>query len=360
MTDLFSVIAHQDAQDQAKPRQAMALARERVEDRFGTFIRKGSVDDQAARFSLVAGDITDTVVQACEQVGYHDARGVYEAIAHNFVTSAAEPMLRTAGVRHEARKPKMCPYHSEVTDISLAAGDAQAGYNAMSSHAWSGKHCQGEEYKGNKCNFKPAMVTQTFWDDKAERAQQRRDERAELAEQSPIEAPVNELPAADFVDGLAEEDSVDAGNIEVEHSEPSAIGEGVEETSTEIPMAMAAKVASPTTGLKGPEPKMDKGKWTPKSVPHDQPLKADDPNGRYPTKRKDVVEPITQSPDEPDNKGELKEIGEGTTEHQDVTEKGGIDRDTSQGGTFGGGERSAVSSLLPTDSVRQALSKFKR
>jgi hypothetical protein len=336
----------------------MALATQRVEDRFGTFVRQGSVDDQAARFSLVEDDVNEAVIAACIQVGYKDATGIYNAIANNFVTSDATPRLRTAGVRHEARKPKMCPYHSEVTDISLAAGDPQAGYNSMSSHAWSDKHCQGGDYEGGKCNFKPAMVTQTFWDEKAEKAEQRREERQQQEEAQPVEqlAPVTELhevetPEADFVDGVAEYDSLDSPET-VEHNEPSAVGEG-------IPMSMAAKTATETTGLKGPEPKMDKRKWTPKTVPHDQPLKADDPNGRNPTKRKDVVEPITQTPDTPDNKGELKEIGEQVTEHQDVTQKGGPAK-TDQGGTFGGGERSAVSSLLSQDAVRQALAKIKR
>lgn len=352
MSDLFSVIAHEDAQDQAKPRQAMALSVQRVEDRFGAFVRQGSVDDQAARFSLVEDDLKAVVASACEQVGHADSESVYKAIANNFVTGDAIPQLRTASVRHEARKPKMCPYHSEVTDISLAAGDAQAGYNAMSSHAWSGKHCQGEEYEGAKCNFKPAMVTQAFWDNKAEQAEQRRNERAEQAEQVQESiVPVNELPEVETPE-VADD---------VSHDEPSAIGDGIEETPQvveEIPMSMAAKTADAATV--NPAMKIDRRKWTPKTVDKDQPLKADDPKGRYPTKRKDVIEPINQTPDTPDNKGELKEIGEATTEHQDVTEKGGIDRDTSQGGSFGGGDRSAVGGLLSPEAIQASLSKFKR
>lgn len=437
MSDLFSVIAHEDAQDQAKPRQAMALSVQRVEDRFGAFVRQGSVDDQAARFSLVEDDLKAVVASACEQVGYADSESVYKVIANNFVTGDAIPQLRTASVRHEARKPKMCPYHSEVTDISLAAGDAQAGYNAMSSHAWSGKHCQGEEYEGAKCNFKPAMVTQAFWDNKAEQAEQRRNERAEAEQVQESIVPVNGLPEVETPE-VADD---------VSHDEPSAIGDGIEETPQvveEIPMSMAAKTAdyyglgdhpeqatvappcphchglrmpdgsicpvckgtgydpryeaqdarvhgegmapefnempgrgrgvdlagvTPNNALYSrtadtetvnPAMKIDKRKWTPKTVDKDQPLKADDPKGRYPTKRKDVIEPINQTPDTPGNKGELKEIGEATTEHQDVTEKGGIDRDTSQGGSFGGGDRSAVGGLLSREAIQASLSKFKR
>lgn len=419
MTSVFQVIAHEDNNNQAKPRQAMALATQRVEDRFGSFVRQGSVDDQAARFSLVEADVEAVVSDACWQVGTSNEvyASVLAAIKNNFVTSAAEPQLRTAGVRHEARKPKMCPYHSEVTDISLAAGEAQAGFNAMAQHAWSDRHCQGEGYEGSRCNFKPAMTTQAFWDDKAEKAQQRRDERAELAEQEALQAePVTELPEVETPEVEPVAEVVEIAEVPVEHNEPSAIGEGVEE----VPMAMAASMVKEAPGKEhmkgvgekrnrqyehikeqcladggdeerckemaartvnktrsekgetkdsstktadgGAVPTMDKRKWTPKTVPADQPLKADDPNGRNPTKRKDVVDPITQTPDEPDNKGELKEIGEQVTEHQDVAKDTGVST-TGQGGTFGGGERSAVSSvegLLSEDAIRTALSKFKQ
>lgn len=354
MTSVFDVISHEDSNDQSKVRQASALATQRVEDRFGSFVRQGSVDDQAARFSLVEEDVRAVVTAACHQVGYSDADGIYVAIAKNFVTSAAEPQLRTAGVRHEARKPKMCPYHSEVTDISLAQGEAQAGFNAMAQHAWSAKHCQGEGYEGGKCNFKPAMTTQAFWDEKAEKAEQRRQERAEREEQLQVEQPVQELPEVETpeVEPVAE--------LPVEHNEPSAIGEGVEEVPTEVPMAMAASVKTADDGLGGAGtavPKMDKRKWTPKTVPA---LKGvDDSDGRHPTKRKDVVDPITQTPDEPDNKSKLTEIGEQVTEHQDVTQKSDFSKGD-QGGTHTDGPaRSAVSGLLSEDAVREAMTKLR-
>src|SRR5438270_9095076 len=102
----------------------MALSVQRVSDRFGSFVRQGSVDDQAARWSLVEDDVRAVVHAAVEQVdptlATVVADDIYKAIANNFVTGDATPQLRTASVRHEARKPKMCPYHSEVTDISLA------------------------------------------------------------------------------------------------------------------------------------------------------------------------------------------------------------------------------------------------
>lgn len=362
MTSLFSVIAHEDNNDQGKLRQAMALASERVDDRFGIFVRKGSVDDQAARYSLVEEDVKAVVAAACQQVGYADADGIYNVIAKNFVTGDATPQLRTASVRHEARKPKMCPYHSEVTDISLAAGEPQAGFNAMAQHAWTGQHCQGADYKGDRCKFKPAMTTQAYWDERAEKAEQRRQERAEQealqAEQVQQEQPVVELQTVDFEDEATQEDFVDglAESDSLDSPEPSAIGEGVAETEGQIPMSMAAKTASPTTGLGEPSPKMDKRKWTPKTVP--ALTGVDDPDGKHPTKRKDVVAPINAPVDMPDNETwPPKEIGEATTERQDVEKEWSADL-SDQGGTHL--ENVQPTSLVSKEMVREALAKFKR
>ena len=123
-------------------------------------------------------------------------------------------------------------------------------------------------------------------------------------------------------------------------------------------MAMAASTKTADTAV----PTMDKRKWTPKSVPE---LEADDDDGRNPTKRKDVTQPITITQgDAWGEPGKFKEIGEQVTEHQDVTQGKELSH-ADQGGTFGGGDRSAVSSaqfegLLSTEAVRTALSKFKR
>lgn len=398
MTSLFQVIAHEDANDQGKLRQAMALAHQRVEDRFGAFVRQGSVDDQAARLDLVIDDVIAVIAAACDQVGYVDpGNTVYDAITKNFVFATND--LRTAGVRHEARKPKMCPYHSEVTDISLASGNPQDGFNAMAQHAWGANHCQGEEYKGDKCRFKPAMTTQAYWDERADKLQQKREERAEREEQQRLEQEqqVTELPQIE----TPVEEPVAAEPVEEIHEqqEPSAIGEGVEEA---VPMAMAASVTKvaqtgpntfdvtlssgqtfpvqardewearqraiqqnvsqggPTSWAvkvadAGPVPKMDKSNWKPTR----EPLKVDDKDGPHPTKRKDIVDPIKSDQGTRDNPSELSEIGEQRTEHQDVTQKSDFSSGD-QGGAFGGGDRSAVSSLLDQSKVREAMAKFKR
>lgn len=67
--------------------------------------------------------------------------------------------------------------------------------------------------------------------------------------------------------------------------------------------------ADGNTDLGGPEPKMDKRLWEPSNL--GDPEIAD---GRWPTERKDMTEPIGP----PNNEHELSEIGEKFTEHQSL------------------------------------------
>lgn len=160
---------------------------------------------------------------------------------------------------HVARRPKLCPYHSEVVDISLGSGDPQAGFNAMSGHAWGDNHCKGG-FAGS-CNFRPQMVAQSYWDDKqaeyAERREQR--ERAPAPELSIDTEPImhaEPLPDEPGQEGVSDIDGELA-------NAPSAVGAG------ELAMASSHKEAEaltteklPTgddTGLGGPSPKIDKG-----------------------------------------------------------------------------------------------------
>jgi len=139
---------------------------------------------------------------------------------------------RWASIR-EARRPKMCPYHSELVDSSLQAGEPQ--YAAFSSLVGGPSHCKGG-FDGS-CNFKPEMVTQSYWDGKqqeyAERAQQREIERSQPA---PIENVFDPEGKGDGIIDLSEE--LDDA--------PSAVGEGApsEHFNTEPEMAMAARVAN--------------------------------------------------------------------------------------------------------------------
>jgi hypothetical protein len=228
MSGLFEHLAMTDETHRVSARKATALARARAEKSFGAFVRSAkTVDDRETRLALVAGDLENMVKQACADADHAAWENVLETVQAHL------------GFVVEARRPKMCPYHREVMDISLAAGEPQAGFAAMAQHAWGGNHCQGEWEGG--CNFKPEMVTQTYWDQKQERADQRRKEREEqrqleLQQQAPQLEEFNHEVDDEFSDVETPMETTDADWAD----EPSAVGMGSEPAVAEPQMAMAA------------------------------------------------------------------------------------------------------------------------
>jgi len=146
-----------------------------------------------------------------------------------------------------ARRPKLCPAHTDLIDHSLLAGSPQFGSFAPSNYG--SNYCKSPDF-GGKCNFKPAMTTQKYWDDKDAEYEQRKLEREQAAEQQRADelAGTTLDPAEHDVDLSAEPtaewegDDTDIGTAEYApglSEAPSAVG---------APMPVAAKVASVEIG----------------------------------------------------------------------------------------------------------------
>jgi hypothetical protein len=351
MTGIFEVLAHDDSENRKNSHKAAVLAKTRVDNEYGKFI---TAHGESA-LEYLESEIAATVHIAAAEVGYADAEGLTKQIVASYREQPAmvigneagtfELNQRTASTVHEARKPKMCPFHRDVVDISLASQDPRAGFDAMAQH-WGGpRHCDGAEYEGDKCKFKPQMTTQSYWDERQEKLEQKRQERAERAEEAPIpEAEPENDPATDDVPEVGEDQTPEIEDTPEQTTEP--VEDNVIEVDfgsaeveapadgTEVPMSMAAstKVADGA-----PVPKMDKRKWTPNNL---DPVYEDDPNGPHPTRRKDIIEPVRV-----DNSGKPSEIGEQVTERQDVTQD--HEQIVGETGTFTEGPKTAVSSHDP-------------
>lgn len=344
MTSFLDAIALDESTHRTASRKAIVLAKHRADKMFGTFI---AAQGETA-LEYLEEDLKGVVQAACEETGHEDVDGVYAQILGDFAKSVhpADSTPKEASV-HESRKPKMCKWHKDVVDISLAAEDARAGFDAMAQH-WGGpRHCEGEGYEGEKCNFKPQMTTQAYWDTKSEKAEERKNQRAEQAEQDALEQTIP--PEAVEVD---EEITVEPSEAPVDEA-PTTDAEVIDfpvqeapEAVSEVPMSMAAKTADDTTGLGGPEPVINKERWTPQSVPALEGV--DDADGPNPTKRKDIVEPIKA-----ENADKLEEIGEQQTEHQELSEDTGPSPEKGVG-TFPKGDQAnpvtqSVAASIPND-----------
>lgn len=211
-------------------RKAVSVARARANKRFAKFLESSTQDEREAKLALVAGDLTETVKQACADCDHEDWEGV--------LTSVQEHL----GMQVESRRPKMCPFHREVTDISLQSGDPQAGFSAMAQHTFGENSCRGGTWEG-RCNFKPEMTTQSFWDKKDEEREERRKQRAEQTvepqevanedvpeqlETPNLDAPTETEPVVDDATNITEQLNFEDWGDSYNNSEPE--------------MAMAASV----------------------------------------------------------------------------------------------------------------------
>lgn len=330
MTSLFDVIEHDENHMARQMRKATVVAQARIEDQYGAWIRQ----DPVARVAHVSDEINAIVARACSE---HSVPGSEVNIGQAIRVNYLPKVPKTAATEHEsARLPKMCPFHKDVVNISLAQGDASAGFSALAPH-WGGeRHCESDGYKGDKCKFKPQMTTQSYWDERQERAEQRRQEREQAAELETQQQVEDTEALEEFEAPLEQELEVPATDnvVEVDFTPEAQETLGLE---AEVPMSMAAKTAGDDkTGLGDAEPKMDKGKWVPKDLEG-----VDDSKGRNPTRHQDIAEPIKA-----DNKSwPPKAIGEALTERVDVTQNKNDAVGT--GGTFKGGPSTAVSALKP-------------
>jgi hypothetical protein len=316
MTSLFDIDAYNDDSQLTRMRVASAVALRRADLQFGAFIKNATAADIASRLSLIEDDVKRIVAAVVAEQGFDPTGATAERIekaitAHlagkcdhlkdyQFKKKDSAPgdekeesddsdesdddseNPKEASIR-EARRPKMCPYHSEVVDISLGAGDPQAGYNAMSSHAWSPNHCKGG-FEGS-CNFKPAMVSQQYWDDK-------KAEYAQRAEQRGVPSLEGTEPIMD-PEPLAEAPGEGVTDIEAELAEaPSAVGEMVfAHTAADAPEGAGGTATreklpkGDESALGGPSPKIDKDTWTGLD-----PIDTESANSPHKTVKQDVTD----------------------------------------------------------------------
>lgn len=122
-----------------------------------------------------------------------------------------------AGRKVSVRRPKMCPFHSELVDWSLQFGDPEKAMNMMGSHMFSDQSCKGG-HQGT-CNFKPQMATQSYWDQKQQEAEERAVMRQgptpvtqEIPSLEPIHDETDYEPPSEHYDHLPEIPSTEPWN----------------------------------------------------------------------------------------------------------------------------------------------------
>ena len=141
----------------------------------------------------------------------------------------------------EARKPKMCGFHGELVDYALALGDPQSALGSLNPSSYGTAWCKSPDFDG-KCNFKPAMVTQRYWDDKQAEYDQRKAEREQA-----VELEAQQEPELDFVPADADH-NVDYTEVSTDTlADSPAFGEGTESVVGVGEMQVAASTDTEET-----------------------------------------------------------------------------------------------------------------
>jgi hypothetical protein len=121
-----------------------------------------------------------------------------------------EHEVRAASVfeRLAARRPKMCPFHGDLTELALELGDPTAAVSGMSRHMYGPNSCKGQwdQDRNHKCRYKAPMLKQEYWDQKDAQAEERKRLREEQTLQQPVQqvAPDAEPIAEDQVSAVGE------------------------------------------------------------------------------------------------------------------------------------------------------------
>ena len=169
----------------------------------------------------------------------------------------------------EARRPKMCPYHKELVNASLQVGEPQ--YAAFAPLVGGDSHCGGG-YE-DKCNFKPPMVAQSYWDqketDRLERKEQR--ELAQQGEQShELEAPMveetfdeptDQATLADLENAPSAVSEPEMDSVEAEMPEPVLASHNASWEITAVSDGDSWVKNESVEQPEGPSPKIDKKQW---------------------------------------------------------------------------------------------------
>jgi hypothetical protein len=122
MISFLDDISADDSGHRIASRKAVVVAQQRVASQFGQFIAK--YGEQGLEYAT--DDIRSIVTAAADEFGAKDGP-IFESVMDYFKSQLAGPEPKTASV-HESRKTKMCPFHKDVVDISLAQGEPQAGF----------------------------------------------------------------------------------------------------------------------------------------------------------------------------------------------------------------------------------------
>lgn len=267
---IFEVLAADQHDARLASRKALVLSRDRIDARLGKFLGASrSPAEFAARFDLVAEDFVGIVRVAASEVGHDDPDSLVETLRDHYAKDWIQDAVKKPGDLH---KKLDVPEDEKIPEDKIENAEEN-----------------DDEDTKEKAQF-AENVKGLGKDKKKSKKDKKKDKPPWLKDDD------------DDGDDDGDDDALD----------------------------FTARTAAPAgnTGLAGPSPKMDKKRWTPKSV---QPI--DVPSERHPTIQKDVTEVMPKENEgPPGDASKIEEINALTTQETLPTGKGMDDAGFATGG----------------------------
>lgn len=340
---VFDVLASDDADRRLAQRKALALAEVRLDNTLGRFLRAAvTTEEFQARMGAVQEDFARHVAEASAEVGYDQPERILPILASNIErTRRWQPKHTFAPPGPQYQGPAY-----PNPDAALPAGPGgeddhlgppsfpNGSPNVPGNCPNCGSHntdeiaqtCMDCGFNGNPGHRYEGDMGGGYGDEHMDAGYAGDDYPDYGPRQAQIAQDIKKVNPAEM------QDSNDGKGINEPHQDDE------DEDDPKI-KSSGVRTADGNTDLGGPEPKMDKRLWEPSNLGD-----PDVDDGRWPTERKDMVDPIGP----PNNEHALSEIGGKFTEHVSLPSNSG-DAGYDAGGpgpaphtdTFGKGDQTA-------------------
>lgn len=134
MSDMFNYLEAQAREENLPFRNAAAVAIDRAERRFGSFVESAQGDKEFnARLALVAEEIVKIANETCEEYGYDDPQHVAKLVIGQ-LQILAEAKPETGGEADEKQKLPTMPTDGYYTEPTVALNPNSAGDNMKNTN----------------------------------------------------------------------------------------------------------------------------------------------------------------------------------------------------------------------------------
>ncbi len=332
---LFESMDAEKSEARLASRKALVLSRERIEHRLGTFLGASRNETEFnARYELVEDDFTGIVRTTAAEFG-QDPEPLIETLReagkeHWIQDAVKKPgdLHRVTDTPEDENIPESKIENLEEHGDKNEKEKAQFAENVKKGSAEKCPLCKGTLTKVGdcpQCGENPGF---------GEKKKSKKDKKKDKGNKPPwLQDSADEGGKSDDEDGGDGEDlnftasAVDAVPLAGRTAADADDDDSFDGKREKLPKGPGG---DGPTGLAGPSPKMDKKRWTPKSV-----KELDVPSKRHPTEKMDAIKPLPRlNEGPPGDHDKIKGVGEQTTTRETLPTGKGLD----DGGFAKGGE----------------------